>query len=346
MRSSLALLVTSLATLGCGSTEGPLCRPEPEPRVGSQHALTGSTIDLGAVPARATVELDVEVTNAGPGTLAPPRFEHGVFIVVGDAPFPLESGGSGTFRVSATTGDAGTQLSDALLFDRDAACGAPFHFELVAHAVAVDCPVAASLDFGVCPRGETLEASLALSNDAGVTNTMTWSDLAAPFSTLTSSPLSIAPGATGELRVRYTPTQSVTDTATLTLHTPGCADAAISLSASAVDQALTWTPATADFGAVASGSSTLQVTFVNHVTRPVTLSQLRTFQGAVPATDFSLTVTELELPPATGPNAPSSRTLDVTFDRADAGVSTGTLRANTSLANQASIVVPLRGERP
>lgn len=134
MRSSRVLLLTALTMLGCGQAEGPLCRPEPEPRLGSQHALTGSIVDLGAVPARLAITLDVEVTNSGLGTLAAPRLEQGVFSMLGDVPFPLQSGGAVTLRLSATSGDAGTTLVDTLLFERDARCGPPFRFGLVAHA--------------------------------------------------------------------------------------------------------------------------------------------------------------------------------------------------------------------
>lgn len=342
------LTLSVLALVGCaGRPESPCLGNKPEARLLSTTGLvsSGATVDLGSAPAHATVELELEVVNTGLGTLSAPRFEHDVFSFVGEPAFPLPSGSTVKVRVAGATGDVGSVLTDTLVFDREATCGDVFRFELVAHASAVDCPAAASLELGVCQRDETLEASLTLTNHADVTGTLTWDAPVAPFSVLTPSPLVIAPGATAELRVRYAPTQSVTDTGTLTLHALGCADQHVALTGTAVDQAIEWSPATLDFGALASASTTLQATFTNHVTRAITLSQLATFQGSTPATDFDVGVTELELPPATGPDTPSSRFLDVTFHPAVAGVTTGTLRASTNVPNQAGVVVPLRGER-
>jgi hypothetical protein len=114
-----------------------------------------------------------------------------------------------------------------------------------------------------------------------------------------------------------------------------------------VDQVLTWSSTTVDFGYVPPGRRLDNaVLFRNCAFNPVTFSAMGAFESTSPSTVFSVDAVG-NVPAATRSDAgvlvPGDVTVRVSFAPTVLGMKVGTLRASTDLTQQSALVVPLRG---
>lgn len=220
------------------------------------------------------------------------------------------------------------------------------------------CALPERLDFGAVMRGETFRRSFTVTNPATSPVTL---EVSAPesaqgagiFSVPVDAPLGVVTLGRDEARevtVAFQPTEARGYSAALPVRVGACPLQRVPLVGEGVDAVLSWAPATPDFGFATPGTTTeLDVTFSNAGFQPVQLSNLGAFEGAAPSTVFTLPsgVTALTVPAATrseeGTLLPGRATLRLRFSPTTLGPRSGTLRADTDLALQASVVVPLRG---
>lgn len=216
------------------------------------------------------------------------------------------------------------------------------------------CSLPAAVDFGAVARGDALIRGFTVRNPGPTATTLTL-EAPQPGGVFSFAPgnsagtVTLAPGGWHEVLVAFQPTAAGAASAELTVSLAGCPAHRVQLGGEGVDQLLSWTPASVDFGYVPPGASTeRELTFTNLGFRPVAMSDLAFFDGAVPSTVFSFPsgATTLTVPGAIrgadGVLAPGTATLRLGFAPNALGARPGTVRANTDLASQSSIIVPLR----
>ncbi|HTT19569.1 MAG TPA: choice-of-anchor D domain-containing protein [Candidatus Sulfotelmatobacter sp.] len=198
---------------------------------------------------------------------------------------------------------------------------------------------ASSMNFGSIAVGSSQTQTLALSNTGG-------SNLTISAATVTGSgfsvsgltlPYSLAAGSTANLQVKFSPTNSGTNTASLAIAS-NAADPSVTVSlsgtANATSGTLAVTPGSISFGSVAVGSSQMQaLTLSNTGTAGLTIS-------AATITGSSFTLSGLALPLSLAAGARAS--LSVTYSPTSPGTSTASLTI-ASNATDASVAVPLSG---
>jgi hypothetical protein len=194
---------------------------------------------------------------------------------------------------------------------------------------AAPSPVAfGSVQLGAPPPTQTL----VLSNGGNLNLTVTLGGLAGPDAslfTLAGGGGPLAPGASRNVVVTFTPTTIGADAATLPIQVcatgaasgVGCGSASIQLTATAVDSLLAFNPNPLTFGTVpASSSSQLALTILNPGTADVTLTQLVTQSGSTAV--FALQA----LPgtfPATPIDLPAGQSLQLTVQYTPSGSPAG-----------------------
>lgn len=235
---------------------------------------------------------------------------------------------------------------------------------LLGVGVSGTCDLPTEIDFGAVARGDTFSQTLSFENNQPIDTLAFVGDIESAqgtgiFTFTPESPrgeFTIVSGRSKDVTIVFAPTEARDYFGNVRMRrADGCPEKQVRLIGTGVDQVLTWAPATVDFGYVTPG---LQVeglvTFSNQGLREVQMSALATFEGSVPSSVYKVTeasmgdLTKLTVPAATRDATthaitPGTATVKMSFKPLVLGPRTGTLRANTDLKNQASIVVPLRG---
>lgn len=230
-------------------------------------------------------------------------------------------------------------------------------------AVSGECDLPAVIDFGAVARGDTYNVSQPFKNTRPIDTLAFVSDIesqqgAGIFTFTPDSPRGeFVIGANKEktVTITFTPTEARDYFATVTMRAAdGCPDKRVRLIGTGVDQVLSWSPATVDFGYVTPGLNvTGEVTFSNQGLKAVELTGMNTFEGSSPSAVFKVTMaggdlTKLTVPAATRDPmsmalVPGTAKVTMTFKPIVLGPRSGTLRANADLRTQSTVVVPLRG---
>ena len=336
--------------------------------------------DFGLVPRGTERTLPLVVQNAGstPLTLTGFTFVSGDAVSAKpgvDAPAPF-------FSVDMTPGlrlQPGSQREYALHFTppANAMVGSAFESVVALQAtteageetarltfsgIAVDddpCALPGTLDFGQVARGGEGRQHFTIANPGpraravtvGAPISLTGDDA---FRVAPGSPLgevTLAPGESRDVTVRFLPAESRAYAGRLSVTQPGCAERTVKLAGEGVDEVLECTGGI-DFGFALPGHFVERgFSCRNFSFEPVVLTSLATLDGSVPSNAFSIPsgATTLTIPPGTrganGALAPGEASLGVRFSPTVSGPRAGTLRASAPTTSGApSVVVPLRGE--
>lgn len=234
---------------------------------------------------------------------------------------------------------------------------------LLGTGVSGQCDLPNEIDFGAVARGDTYSHTETFTNTQPIDTRAYVGDIESAqgtgiFTFTPDSPrgeFTVLAGRSKDVTIVFAPTEARDYFGNVRMRkAEGCPEKQVRLIGTGVDQVLTWAPATVEFGYVTPGLTVeSEVTFSNQGLRAVELSTLATFEGTVPSSVFKVTeasmgdLTKLTVPAATR-NAsrvivPGTAKVKMSFKPLVLGPRPGTLRANTDLRNQASIVVPLRG---
>lgn len=386
MRTATPLLaLATLALVGCGPQGGPPAGPALRFLVsdgaGGTQAVSTADVDFGPVERGGTATLPVVVLNAGTGDLALSGFD---FLAGDDAvAWPGVDASAPVFRLALEGDDTlapGQTKALSATFEppRDAPKGRTYETQLrLSHAgepgsrdtgrftlrgqlTPLDCAVPARLDFGAVTRGERERLVLTLHNPSPtVSRTVRVGAPTSPqgpgtFTLTPESPLGVftlVPGEAREVRVDFAPALLASYQGALAVQVhEACPEVSVALRGEGVEQTLTWTPAVVDFEYVTPGGFLERaVTFSNVALRPVTVADLRCFEGATPSARFSVAAgaTTLTVPSATRDEAdalvPGTATLTLRFAPTETGVKAGVLRGDVDGRGPASLAVALRG---
>lgn len=246
------------------------------------------------------------------------------------------------------------------------AAGAPTSpLELKGRAIAGECDLPDTLDFGVVPVGAMTGAEVSLANDSSISVRATATPvIGAPPGVFTVGGLSadgtrdVAPGEAALASIAFTPTETRDYVGRIKLRrTQSCPEREVTLRGRGVASCLTFRADPPDdvrgtslfFGYVAPGAAGPgTVTFFNACSAPVALSGIGTSDPVFTVTAASpVGPTTLNVPPATrdamGQWTDGDAQLLLEFKPTALGPKTGTLRATTSLAAQSAVTVRLRG---
>lgn len=385
----LALLVAMAAVSGCrcqprgtGNTYG-------EVRVvvftdGVPTFGQDGTYDFGAISMGKTVTTKLTIQNAGNGvlTLKSLAKQSGDAVVLGTdvvEPDPVFSIGFQTadvavgetreFDITYTPPTEMKPVVDHLavvrLFAGNTAAGKDTSIiTLRGQAVSGECELPEVIDFGAVARGETTTFDVQFPNTRPIDTSAFVGDIESPqgagiFVLSPASPrgtFNIASKKEKVVTFTFTPTEPKNYLGSVTMRkAEGCLERRVRLFGTGVDQVLTWSPASIDFGYVTPGQMAgAEVTFANQSINPVAISMLNTFENSNPSAIFKVVEagpgdpTRLVVPAAkrnttTMAMDPGLGTVKLTFKPNVLGPKTGTLRAATDLRNQSGLVVNLRG---
>lgn len=204
----------------------------------------------------------------------------------------------------------------------------------------IDCTLPSTLDFGVVSVGSSTPLTITFSNpttSSVVANVGTPTDQAAFRTSGARGAIAIAPGDVAVSTFNFEPSSAREYVATVSVsRSESCAASKVTLKGRAIDQVLSWSPASLDFGFAPPFIAVFgEVVFSNAGTQPVEVSNLAIdpvgsdFQRLGPA---SLTV------PANG-----TATLRLGLTSTALGRRTASLTFNTDLPNQPTGLIPLLG---
>lgn len=204
----------------------------------------------------------------------------------------------------------------------------------------IDCTLPSTLDFGVVAVGSSTPLTITFSNpttSSAVANVGTPTDQAAFRTSGARGAITIAPGDVAVSTFNFEPSSAREYVATVSVsRSESCAPSTVTLKGRAIDQVLSWSPASLDFGFAPPFIAVFgEVVFSNAGTQPVEVSNLAIdpvgsdFQRLGPS---SLTV------PANG-----TAMLRLGLTSTALGRRNANLTFNTNVPNQPSGLIPLLG---
>ena len=201
----------------------------------------------------------------------------------------------------------------------------------------------ATMDFSVVKGGTTKDLTFTVGNSGNDTLTINALTITgASFSVISpATPLSVVPGGTATVTLRFTPNGISTFAGTLSIVSNG-GSGSVALAGIGAGGQVTVTPAQVDFGAIASGTSrTIAMTVANSGNAPLNITSL-TNPGNPVFTVFSTGSVPIQLLPNT------SITLFVTFNPAASGayssgfvIGTDATNGNQTVNLQGQATAPL-----
>lgn len=168
--------------------------------------------------------------------------------------------------------------------------------EVEATAEAHDCLVPARLDFGLVPPGQQVALPFALDNTASLATTAQVGTLdgadAASFSVSDSGAVEVAAGQALNVEVGFRPTEAREYAASLVVQrSPGCPSGTVVLSGRGFAEAISWAPASLDFGRLPLQTPALRtVTVTNQSAVAVPVQALRVTGAGFSLEDAAPTV--------------------------------------------------------
>ncbi len=337
--------------------------------------------DFGTVSMGKTVTLKVRVTNTGRGDLVVDKFEKvdGANVALGsvadpepvvfkldyESPTNIAAGETGEFTLSFIPPlDPVNKKVDwhanVLLRALNTETGketAPL--EIKGTAISGVCDLPATIDFGGVARGDTGQTVVTLKNDQPIDTLAFVGPIVSAqgegvFVYTPDSPqgeFTLSSGKARDITINFVPTEGREYSAIATMRAAeGCPDVKVRLVGTGVDQVLTWSPSTVDFGYVAPmAQTTADVTFNNLSVKPVALTSLNTTVPVFVVQDTGSTdLTKLTVPaghrdPSSGSIVAGTMKMTLAFKPQVLGSKTALLKASTDLRAQATIAVPLKG---
>ncbi len=307
--------------------------------VGVQGIGQASNLDFGSVLVGQSATLNLNLSNSGSEPLTVEAVNTGGadasdFSLAAAAPrTPIQSGTSVAIPIRFAPGGEGTR-SATISLNTDSSATPTVTVSLTGIGVefgfsAAPSPVAfGPVQLGTPPPTQTL----VLSNGGNLNLTVTLGALTgpeAPLFTLQGGGGPLAPSASQNVVVTFTPTTVGGATATLPVQVcatgaasaVGCGSASIQLTATAVDSLLAFNPNPLTFGTVPAGtSSQLALTILNPGTADVTLTSLVTQSGS--AAVFSLQALPATFS-ATPIDLPAGQSLQLTVQYTPSGSAAG-----------------------
>ncbi|MGV3622128.1 MAG: hypothetical protein ACO1OB_14995 [Archangium sp.] len=334
--------------------------------MGERKTLTLTLINLGTRPMslQGFVKPDASQapTSAGP-TL---QEENAVFLVPFAQPVQLPVGDSvelqTTFAPPVIDGVASRSYAVTLRATTENADPevAVSTLTLRGEAVSGECEVPERIDFGAVAIGDSFTRTFDFVNaravDASAYLGPVESQQGEIFVASPDSPrgeFTVGANNTRTATFSFKPTQMSEYLATVRVRrAANCPERVVRLTGLGVNAVITWAPAEVTFGYVPPQSTAeREVVFSNFSVTPVTLSGLKTTDGASnnPSNLFKVVdgLDSLVLPEATrdvdGMLRPGLATLKLSFKPTTLGPRTGRLLANTTLRSQTSLAVSMRG---
>ena len=304
-----------------------------------QIGIAPTSLSFGNVPLGTTQSLMATLTNSGgtSATISQAAVTGAGITVTGvSVPLTLAAGQSATFHVTFAPTSPGTVTGSVTLVS--SAANSNLTVAVTGAGVSPGSLAAspATITFGSVQVGSSQSQSATLTNAGGTSLTLSQATTTGSGFTLTalSVPLTLAPGQSAGLTVKFTPQSggsasgniALASTAgTLNIPLAGSGLAAGSLAAS---------PASVSFGSVQVGSNLAKiVTLTNGSSSSVTISQ-----ASVSGTGFNLTDIALPLTLAAG----QSTTFTATFAPSSGGNATGNV-AIASTSSNPSLNIALSG---
>lgn len=239
---------------------------------------------------------------------------------------------------------------------------APSLFTLKGTALRGECEFPAVLDFGAVARGDTFTLVQTLKNRRMVDAFPRVGDVMSPdpvFALTPDSPrgeFTLAPNRDKNLTFTFTPSEPRDYLGSIkVLPADGCPEVTVRLVGTGVDNVLSWTPSTVDFGYVQPGLTvTQEVTFSNQSFKPVSLSMLATREGSNPSNIYKVAMaamgdlTRQTVPPGsrdqmTRAIIPGTVKVTLSFKPTVLGPKPGTFVGTSDLRNQPNFTIALRG---
>lgn len=210
--------------------------------------------------------------------------------------------------------------------------------ELTANAIARDCHVPPSLDFGEVPIGQRISLPLVLENGRAGSASTIFSKAGAgadAFVIESVSPVEVAPGARLELPVTFAPLAQAQYQATVSIRrASSCNEGQLTLIGRGNDESMTVAPQAIDFGRAA-----IDVV----VTRFVTISNRSRARLPIESLEVIGDAFSLAEPRPTEIAPQGTARVDVVFKPKTLGKLEGNLRFVLRTADQLPFVVPLQG---
>ncbi len=329
--------------------------PSPTPQI----EVDPSSLTFGEVQVRTdqdvTVTKSVAIRNVGtaPLTLSALRIDLAEF-TLGQGltvPVTIAAEAAVTIEVRYRPRNIGT-VTGTLRITSDAAHTREATVALsgkgVAAAVSQISVTPTRLDFGEAAVGQDQTLAVIIRNsgtaDFTLSRLVVAGDASAAFTVQAAPtlPVTLAPGATGTVQIRYRPSTASTVTGTLQVNSNASNRPRVTVSLNGTGVAasqpqITVTPTLVDFGNVRVGQTeTSQVRVTNAGTADLTLTRL-TVGG-----DDALALGTAPTPPA--PLAPKATvTVEVRYRPSRAGTVTGTLRVDSNASNTPRVTIPLSG---
>jgi hypothetical protein len=346
--------------------------------------VAATELDFGTVPMTKKVTQVVTLTNVGRSALrlegfskegVGPAVQLGTAVVEPDPvfgidfePFDLPVGESKELTFFFHPPEDPTQVTVAhevklrLTLPNADPSAQPTFLTLKGLALRGECDFPARIDFGAVARGDTFSIVEVIKNRRETQSFPRIGEIAAAdmvFSLSSDTPrgeFSLAPGRDRNITFQFAPTEIRSYFATLkVLPADGCPEVNVRLVGTGVDNVLSWTPSTLDFGYVQpSLTVTGEVTFSNQSFKPIELSAMVTREGMNPSNVYRITeanmgdLTRRTIPAATRntmTNEIVAGTAKVTlsFRPVLLGARQGTFSGSTDARNQGSFTIPLRG---
>jgi hypothetical protein len=300
-------------------------------------AVEPTSLDFGSVTVGQTRELPITVRNTGNAMLSMSAItaSNARFSATPAGAFDLAPGATREVTVRFSPTAAGAQLGTLTV----ASNGGTATVSLAGTGTAAPTAVLAvdprSLDFGSVTVGQTRELPITVRNSGNATLSINAIGRSNPLFTATpGGAFDLAPGASREVSVRFSPTAAGAQTGTLTIvSNAGSANVAlIGTGAAAPAAVMLLDPTSLDFGAVAAGQTKeLQITVLNignatlSITNPITFSNPRF--AVTTRTDYTI-------------GANSFGQIEVRFSPTAAGGQSGTMIV---ASNGGSAAIPLIG---
>lgn len=267
------------------------------------------------------------------------------------------------FTPPITEGQSTVEYESFLELRPQGAAASPL--TLTGKAIAGQCDVPESIDFGSVPLRSTLGRDISLRNDgAAPVKVVAGGVTGAPVGVFNlggldgNGTLTVAPGTAPNLAVTFTPSEPGDFTGQFTVRrADSCPQRTVTLKGRGVSSCITWKAEPADdaqglglhFGAVPpSSAGPGKVTFSNACSVPAELSNLRTTDPVFVVTAAApQDVTLLVVPAATrdgsGAWVDGTAVTSLEFRPVALGQKVGSLQAATSLSSQPGVAVSLRG---
>ncbi|MCA2980591.1 MAG: hypothetical protein INH37_20150, partial [Myxococcaceae bacterium] len=371
---------------GCDRSDTQTRTGEPRLLVDQGGAFVESdTLDFGAVPMGKRVTASLSVSNVGGGALqleawtrigSTPSVQLGTTLVEPNPVFGLDY--DNTLSVAP-----GTTLELPVFFEppNEAAAQVDHQVQLTlrtsnstreslsltlkGRGIKGECELPDRIDFGAVPRNEAFSQRVTLKNPRPlaalprVDAIVSGQGQGSVFSFTPETPtgeFTLPANREKDVGIVFRPTETRDYFATVRIRAAeGCADKAIRLVGTGVDQVLRFEPAVVDFGYVQPGLSvTREVTFTNLSFSEVTLANLGAREAGVVSPIFRVAAADVGNParltvpravrnPTTTALEPGTAKVTLAFAPTVLGPRTAELFGNPNVPGQTTITVPLKG---